>query len=335
MSARFEQRLRKLGEGGRPSSMATIGDEARGREIVTLPVELIAPDPAQVRFLPAPEDLLVLAEEGDEDARALLAELRSLGRSLAERQLHPVVVYALPDADPAYPAAEWRLLSGERRWRAAVLAGLPVLSAVQLPRQPGAAERLVSQYAENEARSALSDLDRAEAALRLKSELSRESGSEVAWSEVETRLGLGESRRMQLQRLYERLPVEARPLVRRYRWPERTLRPLHTALFAKQLPAEHALRLLEDLRVRTQRGDEVSATLVGKLLVQLQRGQYKGEAWLDEERARVQRMTTQGSLLLRRDLSQLSAEGRAALRRDLEQLQRMVNDALRAVGGGA
>ena len=66
----------------------------------------------------------------------------------------------------------------------------------------------------------------------------------------------------------------------------------------------------------------------------MQREQYQGEAWLDEERSRVQRMTTQGSLLLRRDLSQLSPEGRAALRRDLEQLQRIVDDALRAVGGG-
>ena len=92
----------------------------------------------------------------------------------------------------------------------------------------------------NEARSALSDLDRAEAALRLKSELSCEAGSDVPWAEVEARLGLGESRRMQLQRLYERLPPEARPLVRRFRWPERTLRPLHSALFAKQLPPEQA-----------------------------------------------------------------------------------------------
>lgn len=331
MSARFEERLRKLGE-DRPSSMATMVDEARGREIVSLSIDLIAPDPAQVRFLPQPEELLALAGDGDEDALALLAELRVLGQSLAERQLHPVIVYALPDADPGYPAAEWRLLSGERRWRAAVLAGLPALAAYQLPRRPSAAERLVLQYAENEARSALSDLDRAEAAIRLKSELSRAAGNDVAWSEVETRLGLGESRRMQLMRLYERLPVEARPMVRRYRWPERTLRPLHTAVFAKQLPAEYALRLLDDLRVRTQRGDDITATLVGKLLVEMQREQYQGEAWLDEERARVQRMTTQGSLLLRRDLSQLSIEGRAALRRDLEQLQRIVDDALRAVG---
>ena len=43
MSARFEERLRKLGETGRPSSMATMVDEARGREIVSLPVEQIAP----------------------------------------------------------------------------------------------------------------------------------------------------------------------------------------------------------------------------------------------------------------------------------------------------
>jgi|GEM_PF-5035373 len=51
MTDRFKQRMRKIGDTTRPSS-ATIMDQVRGREIVLLPVEAIAPDPHQVRFLP-------------------------------------------------------------------------------------------------------------------------------------------------------------------------------------------------------------------------------------------------------------------------------------------
>lgn len=333
MSDRFKQRMQRLGDTARPSSAATIIAQTQGQEMVTLPVSSIAPDLYQVRFLPKPTDLLAAAEAGDGDAQSLLSDLRALGESLAQQQIHPLLVYPIVDLDPEYPEAEWRILSGERRWRAAVLIGLPTLQAIQLPRRPSDADRLVFQYVENEARAALSDLDRAEAALRLKGQLEQAAGGTVPWSEVETRLNLSESRRMQLIRLYERLPVEARPLVRRYRWPERTLRPLHSALVAQTITAPQALSLLADLEVRSQRGDEITGTLVGKLVTDLQRQGYQGEAWLDEERERVQRMTTQGKLLLRHDLAQLSSEGRAALRRDLEQLQRVLADVERKIGG--
>jgi ParB/RepB/Spo0J family partition protein len=333
MSDRFKQRMQRLGDVARPSSAATIVAQTQGQEIVTLPINQIAPDPYQVRFLPKPADLLAAAEAGDGDAQSLLGDLRALGESLAQQQIHPLLVYPIVDLDREYPEAEWRILSGERRWRAAILTGLLTLQVIQLPRRPSDAERLVFQYVENEARAALSDLDRAEAALRLKGQLEQEAGRTMPWSEVETRLNLSESRRIQLMRLYERLPVEARPLVRRYRWPERTLRPLHAALFAQLITEPQARALLADLEVRTQRGEEITGTLVGKLVTDLQRQGYQGEAWLDEERERVQRMTTQGKLLLKHDLSQLSAEGRAALRRDLEQLQRVLMDVERKLGG--
>ena len=334
MTDRFKQRMRKIGDTTRPSS-ATIMDQVRGREIVLLPVEAIAPDPHQVRFLPKPTDVVTAAEAGDADAQALLTDLRALGASLAQHQIHPLLVYPLPDYDPDYPAAEWRILSGERRWRAAVLTGLAQVQAIQLPQRPSDADRLVFQYAENEARAALSDLDRAETALRLKDQLEHVAGMTVPWADVEQRFNLSEARRMQLLRLYERLPPEARPLVRTYRWPERTLRPLHSALFHQTISAEQALALLDDLRMRTQRGDEITGTLVGKLVTDVQRKGYQGEAWLDEERERVQRMTTQGKLLMKRDLSQLSTAGRTALRRDLDQLERVLHELMQALERGA
>jgi ParB/RepB/Spo0J family partition protein len=332
VSDAFKQRMRTIGGAGRPSSATTLIDEARGQQIVSLPLNLIAPDPYQVRFLPKPTDLLVSEAEGDEDARILLGELRALGASLEQQQIHPLLVYPIIDLDPDYPEAEWRILSGERRWRAAVLMGLPTLQAVQLPRRPADSERLVFQYVENEARAALSDLDRAEAAQRLKDQLEREVGKTVPWAEVEGRLNLGESRRIQLMRLYDRLPPETRPLVRRYRWQERTLRPLHNAINDRRVSADQAQQFLEGLEQRTRRGEEITGTLVGKLVLDLQRQGYQGEAWLDEERERIQRMTTQGKLLLKHDLGKLSPQGREALIRDLEALYSVLSDVERALG---
>ena len=332
MSDMFKQRMRNLGGTSRPTSAATIVDQAVGKEIVILPVETIAPDPLQVRFLPKPEALLQAEVTGDADAKILLADLRALGQSLAAQQIHPLLVYPIIEVDEKYPTAEWRILSGERRWRAAVLTGLATLQAIQLPKRPNDSERLIFQYVENEARATLSDLDRAEAAQRLKDQLTREAGKEVPWGEVETRLNLSEFRRIQLMRLYDRLPVETRPLVRSYRWPERTLRPLHSALFNGTVQPQQAVQLLDDLQTRTQRGDEISGTLVGKLVADLERQGYEGEAWLDEERDRVQRMINQGKQLLKRDLSQLSPEGQAALQRDIQLLQRVIKDVEQALG---
>ena len=332
MSDAFKQRMRNIGGASRPSSAATFVEDARGQQIVSLELHLIAPDPFQVRFLPSPTDLLQGEADGDEDARIMLGELRALGESLRQQQIHPLLVYPIVQIDPDYPEAEWRILSGERRWRAASLVGLPTLQAVQLPRRPADSERLVFQYIENEARSALSDLDRAEAAQRLKDQLEHEAGKSVPWAEVEQRLNLGESRRIQIMRLYDRLPPEARPLVRRYRWQERTLRPLHNALNDRRLSPVQAQQFLEGLEVRSRRGEDISGTLVGKLVLELERQGYEGEAWLDEERERVQRMTTQGKLLLRRDLGKLSPQGREALVRDLEVLRGVIGDVERILG---
>lgn len=332
MSDAFKQRMRNIGGSNRPSSATTFVEDARGQQVVTVPLAAIAPDPYQVRFLPKPADLIEAEGDGDEDARELLHDLRALGESLRQQQIHPLLVYPVIEIDPEYPEAEWRILSGERRWRAAVLTGLPSLQVIQLSRRPSDSDRLIFQYVENEARSALSDLDRAEAAQRLKDQLEHEAGKSVPWGEVEGRLSLGESRRIQLMRLYDRLPVESRPLVRRYRWQERTLRPLHNALNDRRLTPEQAQHFLLGLEIRSRRGEDITGTLVGKLVLDLERQGYQGETWLDEERERLQRMTTQGKMLLRRDLSQISQQGREALKRDLEVLRGVISDVERSLG---
>ncbi len=332
MSDAFKQRMRNIGGSNRPSSATTFVEDARGQQVVTVPLAAIAPDPYQVRFLPKPADLSQAEADGDEDARELLHRPPGVGRLITSATDSSAAGISDHRDRPGYPEAEWRILSGERRWRAAVLTGLPSLQVIQLSRRPSDSDRLIFQYVENEARSALSDLDRAEAAQRLKDQLEHEAGKSVPWGEVEGRLSLGESRRIQLMRLYDRLPVESRPLVRRYRWQERTLRPLHNALNDRRLTPEQAQHFLLGLEIRSRRGEDITGTLVGKLVLDLERQGYQGETWLDEERERLQRMTTQGKMLLRRDLSQISQPGREALMRDLEVLRGVISEVERSLG---
>src|SRR4051812_1521146 len=76
------------------------------RSVQRIPIAQIAPDVRpdrrQPRLLPLPEDLLVNGAPSLE-YRDLVAELQALGRSLKERQIQPIVVYA--GSSSIYPAA--------------------------------------------------------------------------------------------------------------------------------------------------------------------------------------------------------------------------------------
>jgi ParB/RepB/Spo0J family partition protein len=199
---------------GAPEETA-VRAETRGLPLLDIPVESIAPDPDQVRRLPKPADLLQLEAIGDRAMLALLTELRALGESLREHgQVQPAIVYS--DTDPDDPSVTHGLLHGQRRWTAAVLAGLPTLWVVEVE-QPTEVSRLLRQVEENERRAGLVDMERAWALVSLREALQRESGQEVPWSVVESRLQLSESRRHDLLRLL-RFPPEAQELILRYGW---------------------------------------------------------------------------------------------------------------------
>ena len=134
---------------------------AEGDELRSLPVELIAPNPRQPR------------RAFDE------AALDALAASLRERGvLQPVLVR--PVAGGTY-----ELVAGERRWRAARLAGLETLPA--LVRRRGDAEALEAALVENMAREDLNPVEEARACAALVEELglTRESvGLRVGRSRV-------------------------------------------------------------------------------------------------------------------------------------------------------
>jgi ParB family chromosome partitioning protein len=140
-----------------------------------LPVDLISPNPKQPR------------RRFDEESLAALAD------SLGERGvLQPVLVR--PKAGGTY-----ELVAGERRWRAAVLAGLDAIPALVRPRVD--AEALELALIENMAREDLNPIEEARACAALVEELG------LTREEVGRRVGRGRVAVTNLMRLLD-LPDE-------------------------------------------------------------------------------------------------------------------------------
>jgi ParB family chromosome partitioning protein len=151
-------------------------------ELRELPVEAIAPNPKQPR------------RRFDEES------LHALAGSLGDRGvLQPVLVR--PKAPGRY-----ELIAGERRWRAAQIAGLERIPA--LVRDRGDAEALEVALIENMAREDLNPIDEARACAALVEELGLTRG------EVGHRVGRGRVAVSNLMRLLD-LPDEALDLLER------------------------------------------------------------------------------------------------------------------------
>jgi ParB family chromosome partitioning protein len=126
-------------------SVSSAGADAAADELRELPVELIVANPKQPR------------RRFDEEA------LQALAGSLGERGvLQPVLVRAKP-------GGTYELVAGERRWRAAQIAGLEKIPA--LVRARGDAEALELALIENMAREDLSPIEEARACAALVEEL--------------------------------------------------------------------------------------------------------------------------------------------------------------------
>ena len=126
-------------------SVSTEGARAEREELRELPVELISPNPQQPR------------RRFDQEA------LTALAGSLGERGvLQPVLVRPKP-------GGTYELIAGERRWRAARIAGLQVIPALIRPH--GDADALAIALIENMAREDLSPIEEARACAALVEEL--------------------------------------------------------------------------------------------------------------------------------------------------------------------
>jgi ParB family chromosome partitioning protein len=151
-------------------------------ELRELPVELVTPNPNQPR------------QSFDEDSLVTLAE------SLQERGvLQPVLVRPLP-------GGTYELIAGERRWRAARLAGLETVPALVRPHDDAATLELA--LIENMAREDLNPVEEARACGALVEELG------LTREEIGRRVGRSRVAVSNLLRLLE-LPDEALALLER------------------------------------------------------------------------------------------------------------------------
>jgi ParB family transcriptional regulator, chromosome partitioning protein len=153
------ERTRGMGR-GLAAILSTSPSESEA-ELRELPVELISPNPSQPR------------RRFDEDA------LVALAASVGERGLlQPVLVRPLP-------GGTYELIAGERRWRAAQLAGLDTVPAMVRPHDDAASLELA--LIENMAREDLNPLEEARACAALIEDLGlskEEIGRRVGRSRV-------------------------------------------------------------------------------------------------------------------------------------------------------
>jgi ParB family chromosome partitioning protein len=157
-------------------SVSAEGERARGEELRELALELIVPNSNQPR------------RRFDEDG------LQALAGSLGERGvLQPVLVRPKP-------GGTYELIAGERRWRAAKIAGLAAIPALVRPRED--ADALELALIENMAREDLNPIEEANACAALIDELG------LTREQVGRRIGRGRVSVSNLVRLLE-LPEEA------------------------------------------------------------------------------------------------------------------------------
>jgi ParB family chromosome partitioning protein len=151
------------------------------------------------------------------------AELQALAASLfADGLQSPITAYYDDDDDM------FTIITGERRWRAAAIAGLDRIPVLVGPRPASRADTLGRQLAENLLRSDLTELEKAQALHRLR-ELQPQS-----WFELARRHGLSDRRVYQMLKLLDA--------------PE----PLKVAIQEKQITGRHAraiARLPEELQM--------------------------------------------------------------------------------------
>lgn len=222
-------------------STAADVEQASGLHLLALRLEAIWPDPAQPRR--------TFPEEG----------LKDLSESI--RQDGVIQPIEVTEVAPN----RYMIVHGERRWRAAQLAGLETVPAVVRRRDYDHLTRFVRQLVENIQREDLNDVDRAAGLLHLRELMEQELASATAvpadekngdsgdrpwdhtvtWAKVGKRLGYSRQRIHQLIQLLK-LPEEIKEAVRQGSLSERETR-IYQGLNQMQQRTLHQVRMAGEL----------------------------------------------------------------------------------------
>ena len=210
-------------------------EQASGLQLVAVRLDAIQPDPDQPRSTFPRESLEELSASISQDGVIQPIELT---------EVRPNV---------------YMIVHGERRWRAAKMAGLETIPAVVRRRDYDQLTRFVRQIVENIQREDLNDVDRAAGMIRLRDLLQEELdqareeeipsdkpwSSQITWAKVGERLGYSRQRIHQLIKLLD-LPDEIKEAVRDGTLTERDTR-VYQGLRPSQQRALHRARVAGDL----------------------------------------------------------------------------------------
>ena len=209
--------------GGEPSQL--LGDVG---QLKLLPLAQIEPDPAQPRTNFQDETLNDLAHSIEQDGVIQPIEVVQIGRN------------------------QYRIIHGERRWRASRLAKQDTIPAIIKRRDYDEVTRFVRQLVENIQREDLNDIDRAAGLARLREMMQEELNAQAdqgqgqyartaSWAKVGKRIGYSRQRVSQLTDLLK-LPEEIQQSIR-----EGVLSERDTRIFNKLTPRQQ--RALHRARV--------------------------------------------------------------------------------------
>jgi len=190
-------------------------EQAAGLQLLALRLDAVYPDPNQPRNTFYDETLQELADSIKQDG-----------------VIQPIEVTQVR-------TGQYMIVHGERRWRAAQLAGLDTIPAVVRRRSYDEVTRFVRQLVENIQREDLNDVDRAYGMMRLRDLMQEELDAQIneegisgkphsrtiSWAKVSERLGFTRQRASQIIQLLD-LPDEVKEAVRQGTVSERDTRAL-------------------------------------------------------------------------------------------------------------
>ncbi len=210
-------------------------EQSAGLQLMAVRLDAIQPDPTQPRQTFPQESLRELSSSIKQDGVIQPIEVTQIGPN------------------------SFLIVHGERRWRAAQLAGLATIPAVVRRRDYDEVTRFVRQLVENIQREDLNDIDRAAGLIRLRELMQEELdkareagqqtdtpwGTKITWAKVGERLGYSRQRINQLTNLLK-LPDEIQDDVRDGRIRERDTR-IYQGLKPSQQRALHNARAVGDI----------------------------------------------------------------------------------------
>lgn len=210
-------------------------EQASGLQLLAIRIDAIQPDPEQPRNTFPRESLQELSDSIRQDGIIQPIEVTQMGPNL------------------------YQIVHGERRWRAAKLAGLETIPAIVQRRNYDEVNRFVRQMVENIQREDLNDIDRAHGVMRLRDLMQEELdqaraegvpasepwAKKITWAKVGKRLGLSRQRISQLMNLLK-LPDEIQESVRDGFLSERDTRS-YQGLKLSQQKALHQSRLVGEV----------------------------------------------------------------------------------------